>query len=360
MNIEIILRLLGGVLLLASNAFFVATEFALTRIRQYSPDEFKSDDGLARAWEMTEKLEFYLTGCQVGITFSSVLLGIVAEPAVTALFEPLLQSMGLSGNFSVGASVVLSVLVINLMHTIWAEQTPTYLGIEEAKLVAKYFATPHYYWTKMTYPFIYVGDKITKATLRFFGIEMTRSWTEEGSEKEQPESTRASLKGKMAELLRSGNVSSDRREEVVKALEIDEIPVRDIMVSRDEIVFLSEKKTLSENLNLIQSGKSRYPLAGESEEDYRGVIYASEMLANIEDLGSGKKKLGSLCRSGMKVSPDLPVSKLIDQFQDEHQELALVLENNVIQGLVTITDALEAIVGSAEDPMDIENNETVS
>lgn len=339
-----------------SNAFFVAVEFALTRLRQYPASEFEDDPALARAWQMTERLEIYLTGCQVGITFSSVLLGIVAEPAIAVLLEPLLQAIGFGSSFSLAASVVISIFLINLMHTVWAEQTPTYLGIEEAKMVAKYFAPVHYYWTKFAYPFIYVGDQVTKATLRLFGIQMGRSWIQSETDVEA-ESTRVALRTKIAEILETGNVSADRRQEVVNALEIDEVPVRDIMVPREDIIFLSEHNSLSDNLNLIQSGKSRYPLIGKDETEFKGVIYTSEMLANIEDLKFNRKLLEDLCRPGMTVPPDLPVSELIDQFQNEHQELALVTSDGQIQGLATITDALEVIVGSAEDPMDVENEQ---
>lgn len=355
MNLEITFRLIGGVLLLFSNAFFVATEFALTRLRQYSPDEFEDDPALVRAWEMTEELEIYLTGCQVGITFSSVLLGIVAEPALSELLAPALQLLGFEGGFTMGASVVMSVFLINLMHTVWAEQTPTYLGIEEAKMVAKHFAPIHYYWTKSAYPFIYLGDAVTKATLRLFGVEMGRSWVQNEAEVDSG-STRVALRTKIAEILESGNVSEDRRQEVVNALEIDQVPVREIMVPREEIIYLSEQKSLSENLDLIQSGKSRYPLMDETDSDFKGVIYTSEMLASVEELRSGAKTLRDLCRPSMVVPADLPVSDLIDQFQNEHQELALITENGEVRGLATLTDALEAIVGSAEDPMDVENN----
>ena len=81
------------------------------------------------------------------------------------------------------------------------------------------------------------------------------------------------------------------------------------------------------------------------------------MLANIEALSSGQMKLRELCRPGMTVPPDMPVSELIDQFQRENQELAMVMDNSNIEGLATLTDAFEAIVGSAEDPMDVENGE---
>lgn len=357
MGIEVIIRLLGGIILVMANAFFVSVEFALTRLRQFPKEEITSDEGLSRAWAMTEELEIYLTGCQLGISSTSIVFGIVAEPAVTELLRPLVGIFGIEGRLLTTISVIVGVVFLNLIHKIWGEQAPTYLGVERPKQVARYFAAPLYWWVKITYPFIWLGDGLAKGTLSLLGIEMTRSWTDEESGKDRPQTTKISLKGQIAELLKSGNISKDRRKEVVNALEIDEVPVQDIMVPREEIIFLSEDNPLSKNIDLIRSGKSRYPLAGKSEEDFIGVIYTSEMLANIEALSSGQMKLRDLSRPGMTVPPDMPVSELIDQFQSENQELALVMDNSNIKGLATLTDAFEAIVGSAEDPMDLENGE---
>jgi CBS domain containing-hemolysin-like protein len=343
---------LGGIVLVLANAFFVSIEFALTRLRQYPKEEIEGDKSLSRAWDMTKELEIYLTGCQLGISFTSILFGIVAEPAVTELLRPAVGILGITGGTLSTISVVVGIIIMNLIHKIWGEQAPTYLGVERPKQVARYFATPLYWWVKITKPFILLGDGLAKYTLRLFGVEMTRSWTKEG----ETESSPASMKGKIVELLKSSDVSEDRREEVVKALEIDEIPVRDIMVPKDEIIFLSENQPLSKNLSLIRSGKSRYPLAGKSDKKFKGVIYTSEMLANIEALSSGKMKLEDLCRPGMKVPSEMPVSELIDRFQNENQELALVTDEGKILGLATLTDAFEAIVGSAEDPLDVEKS----
>ncbi len=351
-NLEIVFRLLGGIFLLIANAFFVAVEFALTRLRQYDANEIRGDKGLERAWEMTKKLEIYLTGCQVGITSTSILLGVVAEPAVTELIALLIDIDSIGSVSAHSVSIVISVVVINFVHTVWGEQAPTYFGVERAKTVSKYCASPLYWWTKSIYPVLYVGDWLTKGTLRLFGITMERSWMEESIE----EGSKSDLKDKMVELLERGNLSKDRRREVVNALEIDEMPVRDVMVPGAEIIFLSTQNSMSENMSCVQSGKSRYPLCGETEDDALGVIYTSEMLANIEALSSDKMKLTDLCRPVMTVPPEMPVSELIDQFQNKNQELALIMENGTIQGLATLTDALEAIVGSAEDPMDVEND----
>lgn len=353
MDVEIILRLSGGIFLLLANAFFVATEFALTRLRQYDPSEIEGSDELEKAWEMTERLEVYLTGCQIGITSTSILLGVIAEPAVTLLIEPLIAVEGMGAASSHTISITVSVILINIIHTVWGEQTPTYFGIERAKTVARYCAAPLYWWTLGIYPVLYVGDWLTKKTLGLFGVTIERSWMKGG----EGEGSKTSLKKELTKVLKSGNLPKDRRDEVVKALEIDEIPVRDIMIPREDIIALSEESSFEENLERVQTRKSRYPLFGSSESDYKGVVYASELLAEIERLRSSEIDIRDVCRPGMTVPPDMAVSKLIDRFQSENQELALVTENGKVRGLVTITDALEVIVGSAEDPMDLEEQE---
>jgi len=348
MTAEIAIRLLSGLFLVLANAFFVSIEFALTRLRQFSKDEIKDDKGLERAWEMTKELEIYLTGCQLGISVTSILLGIVAEPAVTQVLRPVVGIFGIEGQALSAISIVVGIVIINLIHKIWGEQSPTYLGVERPRQVARYLAPGLYWWVKITYPFILLGDGLAKQTLRLFNVEMTRSWVEE-------ESSPADIKGKIGELLKSGGLSEDRRDEVVKALEIDEIPVREIMVPREDIISLSSLNDISENLNVIRRHmQSRYPLIGESLEDFKGLLYTSEILAHIEELQAGETTLEDLSRSDMTVPQDLPVSDLIDRFQQQHQELALVSNDHKITGLVTLTDALEVIVGSAEDPTDLE------
>lgn len=171
------LRLFGGVALLLGNSFFVTTEFAMTRVRQFEAEAFLGDGrGLERAWNMTKRLEIFLTGCQVGITICSVGLGVVAEPAVTAVLDPLLGAVGVTDGGHTALSVLLALAVVNLMHVIVGEQAPTYLGIERAKFVAGYGSGPLYVWTKLMYPVIIAADWVAKALLGLFGVEISRSW----------------------------------------------------------------------------------------------------------------------------------------------------------------------------------------
>ncbi|SHE38750.1 Hemolysin, contains CBS domains [Fodinibius roseus] len=334
------------------NAFYVAAEFALTRLRQYDREELEDHAGLKRAWEMTETLEIYLTSCQIGITTTSILLGVIAEPAVTELIGLLFTADTIGSISSHTVSIILSITLINLVHTIWGEQAPTYLGVERAKTVAKYAAFPLYWWTYAIYPILLFGDRITKATLRLFGIEIGRSWLNE-----QSTSGSGDIHSQMVDLLKTKGVSGDRREEVLNALDIDNIPVKEIMIPRQEIISLSTENTIRENIDvIIRHMHARYPLVGTTLDDVKGILYTPQITANMEPLLRGEKELDDFDWPRMIVPQDLPVSKLIDQFQVEHQELALIKDDGRITGLVTLTDALETIIGSAEDPLDLLND----
>ncbi|WP_313692997.1 hemolysin family protein [Halorarum halobium] len=345
---EILVRLAAGLGLILANGFFVAIEFALTRVRQYSESEFDAP-GLRRAWAMTDDLEIYLTTCQVGITASSIAVGIVAEPALAALFEPYFANTWLA---SVGAGALLAFLIINLLHLTHGEQTPTYLGVERTKLVCRYGATPLYYFAKLLYPVMWVGDHVAKWTLALFGVEMTGAWLE--TEEEIVEN-RAQLRNRLDSLLDRGDLSEERHEEVVNALTAGERPVVDLMVDEEDVVFLSTADSTAENLDRMRSaGYTRYPLVGEESGDFRGIVYVPAVLSAVDELRLGETTLEELAAPPMTISPETSVSDAVDRFQAEGQELALVLSEGEVVGLLTATDAFEAVMGQMEDPLDDE------
>ena len=352
MSLELILRLAGGVLLVASNAFFVAAEFALTRLRQFSEDEVADRPGLREAWEMTERLEIHLTGCQLGITSSSILLGIVAEPAVTRLFELGVGWAPVGGTARHLTAVVVAVVFINLVHKIWGEQAPTYLGVEKPLAVLERLAVPLRWWTRITSPFIYLGDGLAKGTLGLFGVEITRSWTESDADAEDG-SGPGEVRRQVREVLSRGRMSEERRQEVLNTLDIGSRPVRDIMIPRGEAAVLSLERTVEENLREIgRSRHVRYPLCRSEEGGVPGVVYVPALFGHLEALRSGETELLDLAADAVFVDEARPVSEVIDRLQQEGQELALVRSGERVTGLVTITDAFEAIAGDVEDPLD--------
>ncbi|WP_178916388.1 CNNM domain-containing protein [Natronomonas gomsonensis] len=352
-GVELILRLLAGGLLILANGFFVAIEFALTRVRQYPQSEFDVP-GLRRAWEMTQDLEIYLTSCQVGISATSIAVGIVAEPALAALINPVFENTLLT---SIGAGGILAFIIINLLHLTHGEQTPTYLGVERTKFVARYGATPLYWFAKLLYPVIVLGDSVAKWTLGLFGIEMTGAWLE--TEADRVES-RADLRHRLGTLLDRGELTSERKEEILNAFTVGELPVSEVMTDRSDIVFLSTTVSTRENLDRIgTSPHTRFPLIGDDPSDYRGIVYVPAVVDQLDDLRRGEITLEDIAAPPMTLPADIPISDAVDSFQDEHQELALVTDetDGTVVGLITATDALEAVMGEIEDPLDIEHRE---
>lgn len=355
---EIALRLVGGIFLTGANAFFVVTEFALTRLPQLDPED--DPPGLEVARRITDELEIYLTGCQLGITSSSILLGVVAEPAFTYLFQPLFAWFGTPDRLTHGISVVVAVVLINLIHKIWGEQTPTYLGVERPRQVARRTARALKAWTTVAYPFIMAGDGLAKGTLRLFGVEVQRSWTDEevDGDEDATHSIGAVRKEIGAILSRADDLSTERRSEILRAVDIEQLPVRQIMVPRTQIVALSVTDDLSDTLSRMRANPyERYPLLGTGWDDVRGTIYLATAFRHLPELKRGDATLADVAAPAVWVDPELSVSDFIDRLQAEQQELALVRSPDAdatdVLGLVTATDAFEAIAGELEDPTDV-------
>jgi len=349
-TVEVWARLLAGIGLILTNGFFVAIEFALTRARQFTEEEFISDGSAAleRAWEMTNNLEIYLTTCQVGITASSIAVGIVAEPALAALFQPLFENTVLA---SIGSGAIIAFLIINLVHLTHGEQTPTYLGVERSRMVCKYGAAPLYWFNWLISPLITLGDWVAKGTLGLFGIEMTGAWLE--TEEDVIES-RADLRNRLGSVLDEGDLTDERRSEVMNALQIGERPLREVMVPAEDVVALSTEVDAAENFQRIESNPhTRYPLVGDELTDFHGIVYLPVLMRKREELSdTAAIDFEALAAPPMTMSPDTDVSDAIDQFQAETQELALVIEDGAVIGMVTVTDLLESITGDIEDPID--------
>lgn len=345
-TIIVVARLLGGLALILANGFFVAIEFGLTRARQFSESEFvDGNPALERAWEMTQNLELYLTTCQVGITASSIAVGIVAEPALAALFEPLFAGTTLA---SVGAGAILAFLLINLVHLTHGEQTPTYLGVERSRQVCRYGAGPLYWFHYAISPVITLGDRVAKGTLKLMGVEMTGAWMEADVIE-----SRSDLRHQLDDMLDEGDMSEERREEVQAALDIDRVTVRTEMIPRERIAALSTTDDVETNLDVLaEQPHTRFPLVGDSLEAFEGIVYVPVVVRHFDDLRNGERTFADVAAPPMTLEPETSISAALDRFQNENQELALVVDDDEVVGLLTATDAMEAVTGELADPTD--------
>jgi CBS domain containing-hemolysin-like protein len=251
---------------------------------------------------------------------------------------------------SIGSGAIIAFLIINLVHLTHGEQTPTYLGVERSRMVCRYGAAPLYWFNWLISPLITLGDWIAKATLGLFGVEMTGAWLE--TEEDVLES-RAQLRNRLDSLLEEGELPEERREEVLSALEVGELAISEIMVPDDDIVALSTTVSPEENFDRMRNTPHvRFPLVGEDLTDFHGIVYAPSIIDNFEALHSGDRSFSDIAAPPMTLAAETNVSDAFDQFQAEDQELALVIEDGEVVGLLTATDALEAVMGELEDPLD--------
>jgi len=236
-----------------------------------------------------------------------------------------------------------------MVHLTHGEQTPTYLGVERSKQVAEYGAGPLYWSAWLISPLIRFGDWVAKATLRLFGVEMTGAWTETGEVLE----TRAQLRTRLGSMMEKIELPEERRQEVLNALAVDEIPVSEIMTPADDIVSLSTAASVEENFDRISdTPHSRFPLFGADRTEIEGVVYAPSVVTHFAELTGGSLTFADIAAPPMTVAADASVSDAYDRFQAEHQELAVVIHDGEVVGLLTATDAMEAVMGQLEDPLD--------
>ncbi|MFB6087234.1 MAG: CNNM domain-containing protein, partial [Haloarculaceae archaeon] len=301
--------LLAGLVLLLANGSFVTMEYALTRLRQFPESDFSSE-ALRRAWEMTEELEIYLSASKLGIAITSIGLGVVAEPALAAVLDPGLRTLGLVGTTThAGHTALASTLafaVITFLHVTVGEQAPTYLGVERPKPVARYGSPGLRLWTRIMGPVIRFGDRIAKAAIGLVGVELTRSWVEAEAEESV---SQAELRREMGEVLERSELTEERREEVLDTLAIDDTTVGEVMVPADEAVALSADDDVERTLDRVrESPHTRYPLLDPDADlddlalaDVVGTVYTSALFRDLEALRSGERDLADVAVEPMTV-----------------------------------------------------------
>jgi len=328
-------------LLILLNGFFVATEFALVKVRA-TRIRHLAEQGKAAAVateEMLAQLDAYLSACQVGITLASLALGWIGEPAFAGLIKPWLAALG---PWAAGASHAISVsvafILITVLHIVVGEQAPKIVAIARPEPVAMVVALPMRVFYRVFYPFVQLLNRATRALLAPLGISAEQA---EGHHTEEEARTI------LAESLAGGRASEVRRRLVERAFEFANKRARQFMVPRADIVFLDVERPLGENLETARRlGYTRYPLAEGSIDDVIGVVHIRD-LAAAEGRLTDSSELRRFAREPLFVPEASNADVLLRQFQSRRLHQAIVVdEYGGTSGLVTLEDLLEELIGS--------------
>lgn len=341
-------RILVTIVFVLINGFFVAAEFALVKVRPMRIAALaKQGDRSARFVEqMLEKLDLYLSACQLGITISSLILGWLAEPAVARVLIALVEATGLVVDPHLLHVVALAVAltIVTILHMTLGEQGPKIWAIQRAESMALNVAYPLMGFAFVFRPLIWVVNFLSNLLLRTVGLRG-------GEHADQPLDA-AEIKTLLVHSATAGHISRRQRELAENVLSIARLEVRHIFVPRTEVVWLDLDLPQQENLaRMSGSGHSRFPLCRTDLDHIVGVVHAKSVFAELVD--GQQPDLAKLAQDPVFVPESQPVARMIHELQRAGSGCAMVVdEHGVVAGSVFLDDALEEIVGPLPDEFD--------
>jgi CBS domain containing-hemolysin-like protein len=337
-----------AIVLLLLNGFFVASEFALVKVRKSRLEKLVREKKLfARTVQwLYDRMDNSLSACQLGITIASLILGSVAEPAFAAFLRPLLEGIGITSQQVIhGISYTVAISVVTALHLVVGEQAPKIFAIREPEQMALWCAAPLRLFYTILYPFMIVLSYCTTALLRLLGVTGGGGHDLPHSEEE--------IRTLMSEAHLHGELTRAEHSLLNAVFEFDDQICRMVMVPRNDVIFFNVDQPFAECIEIAKRTKhTRYPLCEGSMDKVVGVVHMKDLVGVSPDQDIN---LSEIARPPKKVPESMPISRVLRHFQATHQLLALVVdEYGTVAGMVTLENVLEQIVGPVEDEFDSE------
>lgn len=341
-------------LLILLTAFFVATEFAIVKVRTTRID-YLAEQGNSNAKSVQvilQNLDGYLSACQLGITVTALGLGWLGEPTVMRLLGPLFDEIGLNQTVSSLLSFGIAFFTITYLHVVVGELAPKTIAIQRAEAVALLLAKPLILFYKIMYPFIWLLNGSARIFIRVFGFKPDDDHEIAHTEEE--------LRIIVSDSYKSGEINKSEMTYVHNIFEFDERLAKEIMVPRTEMICFFAENSYEENLDIVYEAQfTRYPVADGDKDNIIGLI-------NVKDFFTAKLKDGqaisirNFVRPIIHVSEATPIRKLLPKMQRDRIHMAIVLdEYGGTAGLITVEDILEEIVGEIRDEFDEHEQEEI-
>jgi CBS domain containing-hemolysin-like protein len=346
-----ILNLVLIAILIALTAFFVASEFAIIRVRSSRIDQLieEGSSSAKAAKRVITNLDEYLSACQLGITVTALGLGWIAEPTMEKLLEPVLHWLNIAPTVSEVLTFAIAFGLITFLHVVIGELAPKTLAIQKAETITLMMARPLIFFYKLMYPFIWALNGSARLTVGLFGMKMASENDLAHTEEE--------LRIILSESYKSGEINQSEFKYVNRIFEFDNRIAKEIMVPRTEIVSLSKDDTLQGILATIKDEKfTRYPVIDGDKDHIIGLINIKEIMTDL--IGTGKyteRKIVHYVRPIIRVIDTIPIHDLLLKMQKDRIHMAILMdEYGGTSGLVTVEDILEEIVGDIRDEFDMD------
>ena len=345
-------RLLLALFLVGLNGFFVAAEFAFVRVRGTSVEQLVEDGrpGSASLEGVMADLDNYLAVTQLGITLASLGLGWAGEPAIASLLDPVLESVLPPGlvhlvAFGVGFGI------ITFLHVVFGELAPKTLAIARTERLSLLLAPPMTLFYYVFYPGIVVFNGSANAFTRLLGVPPASESDETLSEGE--------IRRVLAQSGAEGAIDEQEVDMIKRVFDLDDTSVREVMVPRPDVVSVPADATVAAvRATVFESGHTRYPVVGADDPDQVvGFVDVKDILRASEP-DAEPASAEDIAREILVVPETTAADDLLMQFSQEHTQMAGVIDEwGSFEGVATVEDVVEAVVGDLRDGFDVDERE---
>ena len=338
--------------LVALNGLFVAAEFAFVKIRATQVDrlvrEGKTSAGLVE--EATNKLDAYLSVCQLGITISSLGLGWLGEPAFAHILEPLLVPLGIPEGSVHLIAFAAAFGTITFLHVVFGELAPKSVAIARAEGTSLFVAPFMRFFYYVFLPGIFVFNGTANAVVRLFGVPAASEAEETHSEEE--------LRIIIEQSTRQGILNTGEEQMLEAVFELEDTRAREVMVPRPDVVALPAHTKLEELVSATAGNHTRYPIfEGDSPDRVVGMVHVKDVLEAVKQTRSldADVSAGDLMREVLMVPENRRVDEVLKDLQSQGLQMVVVIDEwGSFGGIVTMEDIVEEIVGEIRDEFDEE------
>lgn len=333
-------------LLIIATAVFVATEFAIVRIRPTRVEQMvlEGRKNAVAVQKVISNLDGYIATCQLGITITAIGLGWLGELTVETLLHPFLAQIGLPNSVISLLSFFIAFLVAIYLHVVFGKLAPKMLAIQKAETVALWLAKPIIYFYIVMYPLIWLLNDSAIRLIQLFGMKPVKEHDSAHTEEE--------LRIILTESYKSGNINKSEYDYVNHIFHFDELSAREIMIPRTDMICLDVNAGLEENIQTMKREKyTRFPVMDDDKDHIIGILNVKQFFMAYID--HPDVVLNSLLQPVLFVPEMMPINQLLRKMQKNRAHLAILLdEYGRTSGMLTIEDILEEIVGEIRDEFD--------
>ena len=334
------LRILAVLLLVLGNAFFVAAEYALVTARRNRLREL-ADGGSRRAriaLRIMDSPVRFIGTVQLGITAFSIALGAIGEPLVEHFLDPILATT---------VAFVIAFAIVTYLHVTLGELVPKAIALTKNESTALWVALPVEAFFLATYPLVWFLQESSNAFTRLFGIEPAPAGVVAHTEED--------IRMIVAAAGATGAVEPVEQELIYKVFSFADKEAHEVMVPRPEVVMISVDLPAKDCLDaVVDSPYTRYPAYRGSVDEIVGILHVRDLFSALYDRGIDNVEIAELLRPPYLVPETKDLAALLAEFRRTNQHMAIVVdEYGSMQGIVTLEDLLEEIVGEIEDEFDL-------